>query len=898
MNPRVLQLRNRLGGLATGQRLVLLALALLSFLILFAVLRPMPSQSESPDVLLGEADRFAWLTNWQRAGELYARAEQIAMQKGEERDQLYAACGRLRASIGTESVPQISAELANLLKNPIAASDPRLRIRCLASQGDIERDDHPDSAYLAWQEVLSLARGLHDKAWVARAQAELAIIDFLDGNTGKASDLLASALTSAATRGDLSTLVIYGSYVGDGFVEMGRGSEALDYCSAALHFAAMVKDMGFPFPAYWCKARALSVLGRQDEARKVLEQTLNETRKLHMPLEQTQVLIVLGKEEEAAGHEQAAIQYFEEAGNLSRTDGFIHSIAWSMHEAAKVYRDEGRYVDAERRETEATNAVRHVADKYHLPLQLAVLADLKSREGELAKAQEIYDQAADVTESLLGSSPSAQIKSSLIATMSDVYRGEFGVAAKLGHTTEAFHIIETARGRSIADLLSRPRPRDLALSESQKAAQAEVNRLQRVLMGTSDHAERRDLLDKLFIAEQLMGVRPHPVNAMQDVTLRAEPVDLEKLRAALLPEEVVLEYVLANPTSYCLVIDKKQTVIVSLPAGEKQIEEVTTRYLGKIEAEKHDDGEAQELYDLLLGPVPVLSQVKRLTVIPDAILWRLPIETLRGPDGQYVLQSHTVSYAPSSTVLYYLRTLPRLVEPRMAFLGIGAVPYDLEPKETATEHGIMRAVSRGIYDISGAHLFRLPSSGKEVVGAEQSLHYSNRSVLLLGADATESKFKSEPLAKFKIIHFAVHGYEDPQFPDRAALILGHDTKSNEDGLLQLREITQLSLSADLVTLSACDTATGRLEGEEGIDGLAEAFLLAGANSVVGALWDVDDSATDTLMKGLYTHLASGDDKASALRDAKLDYLRTLGDRPPAYWAAFTLVGDGSAPIKF
>ena len=101
-----------------------------------------------------------------------------------------------------------------------------------------------------------------------------------------------------------------------------------------------------------------------------------------------------------------------------------------------------------------------------------------------------------------------------------------------------------------------------------------------------------------------------------------------------------------------------------------------------------------------------------------------------------------------------------------------------------------------------------------------------------------------------------------------------------------------------MTLSACDTATGKPEGEEGIDGLTEGFLLAGAKSVVGALWEVDDSATDTLMKNFCAHLANGEDKASALRLAKLDYLHTFGDRPPAYWAAFTLVGDGSAPITF
>ena len=898
MSLKVLPSRNRFDRLTAGHGRILLTLLLLSSLILGGLLRLAASRSKDSNQLLTEADRLAWLSNWQRAGELYARAEELAIQKGDKRDQLYAACGRLRSSIGLESVPQTSAELTQILQDPIAASDSRLRIRCLATKGDIERDDHPDSAYRAWQEVLNLAQGLDDKSWQARARAELAIIEFMDGKTAKASDLLASALTSALARADLPTLVVYGSQVGNGLVEMGRAGEALDYCNAALHIAAMVKDIGFPYPAYVCKARALAFLGRPDEGRELLVQTLNQTRQLHAPLEESQVLTALGQVAAAAGDRRAATQYFEEAGRLSRANGFIHSIAWSMYEAAKVYRDVGLYADAERCETQAMNAMRQVADEYHLPLHLAVLADLKAKEGDLTKAQELYDQAADATESLLANSPNEQIKSSLIATMSDIYKGDFAVAARLGHTAEAFRIVETARGRSIADLLRRPRLQEGELSDAQKAAKADFNLLQRTLMKTSDRTERRELLDKLFLAEQLMGVRTQPANAMQDATLRAQPVDLAKLRTVLLPDEVVLEYVLADPTSFCLVIDRKREVIIALPAGGTEISEATARYLGQIEAAKHADQDARKLYDLLLGPVWQLPQTTRLTIIPDATLWSLPIETLRGPDGKYVLQSHTVSYAPSSTVLYYLKTLRSPVEPQMAFLGIGAVPYDLEPKDTSTDRGIMRAVSRGIYDISGAHLYRLPASRQEVIGAEQSLNHPNRSVLLLDANATQSKFKSEPLANFKILHFAVHGLASPQFPDRAALILGRDPKSNDDGLLHLREITQLSLSADLVTLSACDTATGKLEGEEGIYGLAEAFLLAGAKSVVGALWNVDDSATEALMKDFYTHLADGQDKASALRQAKLDYLQRLGDRPPVFWAAFTLVGDGSAPIIF
>jgi len=94
---------------------------------------------------------------------------------------------------------------------------------------------------------------------------------------------------------------------------------------------------------------------------------------------------------------------------------------------------------------------------------------------------------------------------------------------------------------------------------------------------------------------------------------------------------------------------------------------------------------------------------------------------------------------------------------------------------------------------------------------------------LLGANATETAFKAEPLADFEIIHIAAHGITSAKFPDRAALVLGNDPKSGEDGLLQVREIRDLNLAADLVTLSACDTGVGALEGEEGIANLVRAI---------------------------------------------------------------------------
>jgi len=122
---------------------------------------------------------------------------------------------------------------------------------------------------------------------------------------------------------------------------------------------------------------------------------------------------------------------------------------------------------------------------------------------------------------------------------------------------------------------------------------------------------------------------------------------------------------------------------------------------------------------------------------------------------------------------------------------------------------------------------------------------------------------------------------------------------SEDGLWQAREIRQTRLNADLVVLSACETGTGRLAGEEGIMNLARAFLAAGAKSVVASLWAVEDRATATLMEYFYDHFAAGVQVREALRQAQLDFIRDFGEKAqPYYWAGFEVIGDGTRRINF
>jgi CHAT domain-containing protein len=139
-----------------------------------------------------------------------------------------------------------------------------------------------------------------------------------------------------------------------------------------------------------------------------------------------------------------------------------------------------------------------------------------------------------------------------------------------------------------------------------------------------------------------------------------------------------------------------------------------------------------------------------------------------------------------------------------------------------------------------------------------------------------------------VLHLALHGYADLDYPDRSALAFAPEKNGADDGLLQVREIRHLGLNASLVTLSACNTGVGPV-GQTGVANIANAFIEAGAQSVIATLWELEDRATIQLMSNFYTHLAHGMKKGEALRQAQLELL--YSGQPPFYWASFEIVGE-------
>jgi CHAT domain-containing protein len=258
---------------------------------------------------------------------------------------------------------------------------------------------------------------------------------------------------------------------------------------------------------------------------------------------------------------------------------------------------------------------------------------------------------------------------------------------------------------------------------------------------------------------------------------------------------------------------------------------------------------------------------KRMTSF-GTFISTLPFDALKDQQGRYVLETHIVSYAPSGTVLNLLRMPRSSRQATMNFLGVGGVNYPSSKVVTARSND--GTASSDLFNLDAVTIPNLPGTRQEVLSLAGLMEGPNR--VLLDGDATEAVFKQLPLEDFRVIHLAAHGVASTSFPDRAALLLGSSPASGEDGLLQAREIRDLPLNADLVTLAACETGNGQLLGQEGISSLEHAFLLAGAKAVIASLWTADDTFTITLMRRLYQHLRDGMDKGTALRQAKLDLL--------------------------
>jgi CHAT domain-containing protein len=636
------------------------------------------------------------------------------------------------------------------------------------------------------------------------------------------------------------------------------------------------------------KGDALTKLGLLDEAEQMLTQAITVATDQGAWGYQGELTMMLAAIAVARKQPVNAERMLAQATEFARRAGGSRIVAQIALERGRLLRGQGRFADGSRALEEGITVARTMQERLLLPRLLTELAELRASQQRHGEAANLLEEANDLFEGFLATASSPWAQARIINGANDVFLARIRLEGARGPDPGClFSIVEQARGRALLELLSATPAADVRAPSGLKAGERRLAALQVQLFQTKTGAERARLLGQIFVAEEQLAPLTTAFFDRTRRTTERRPITLRDVQRALRDDELFLEFALAEPRSYALVVTRVAARVQTL-AGRAILAEQLKALVERIRGEQRIGDEARTLAAAMTDSVRELASHRRVIVSPDAELHHLPFELLPNPGGRRLLETHVVSYVPSGSVLTVLRDREMGGFASRTALAVSASPDGPAIPSNGS------AVTRSVYDLDFKQLRALPAASDEAraVGA---LVGGAAATVLIGAAATEAAVKKQPLREYRVLHFAVHGIPSTRFPARSALLV--QPADGEDGLLQAREILGLRLRAGLVTLSACDTGSGSLQEQEGVASLVRPFLAAGARSVVANLWAADDQFSLSLMREFYGALAAGADVGESLRRAKLQMLELFGPEVAAKLLSGLLVyGDSATTI--
>lgn len=791
-----------------------------------------------------------------------------------------------------------------------------------------------------------------DHYGVAGALSTLGFISQRHGSLMQAIEYLQQSLTLYRELDGGSSK--YGIYIADKLSALGGLYNLLGDNGQALFYLNQALEVARKPPHPNTIASVLNNLGvlyleQEDYARAAdyLDQGLQIYQAQHNQLEIARILLNFGVTHQRQSNDERALEYFrkslEQATNLSNKEliiaaeegiGAVQQAMGNIAAAletlerglglAKEVNDPVRIAEILWRKAEAHYAARNYAETVALAesaLQLArqlrlpklsyLIATTLGRayigQHKPAPAMQILSAAVEQVEALRPQvAGQAQERQLFLENKVGAYHSLIELLIAQGKSQDALLYAERAKGRVLLDLLSADGPRrGKALAQPEQEEERRLNRAisainneirDERLKTTPDSAQLNRLGFRLNSArlkyaafqDQVSASRPAaqtPHHQLPAVT----PGSLDGLVAD--NQTAYLEYVVAKEFVFLFVLTKdlRQGTAVKVHTIHTNETELT-KLVGDYHQMMADRiptfaAVSQRLYELLLKPAESQLQGKNtLCIIPDGPLWNVPFQATQTKTGRYLVEDYALHYAPSLSVLAEVRRRAAAQEhsPPLSLLALG------NPRAGTEVIARLQESNRG-----GA-LAPLPEAEVEVKALAQ-LFAPARSKVFIGARADEKTFKSLA-STANVLHFATHGVLDDRHPLYSYLLLAKPTGADsDDGLLEAREIMELKLQADLVVLSACETARGRIGAGEGVIGMAWAFLAAGCRTTVVSQWQVNSPSTAELMASFYRHLRpaaakSKNTKSEALRLAALELLKNPRFKHPYYWAGFVMVG--------
>ena len=743
------------------------------------------------------------------------------------------------------------------------------------------------SALNYYNQALPIVRAMNDKVGEVSVFINIGAVYYSLGERERAIDYYQQALPIIRELGDQRREATTLNNIGAVYDLMGEKQKAIDYYNQALAIRKKLGDRLGEATTLGNVAGAYDDLGDKQKALELYNQALLIMRELKVRGREATTLNNIGRLYYYLADYEKAYDYFTQALPIRREVGDIFGESNTLHNLARVER----------------------------------------ARGNLNEARRLIENAIQIVESVRATLASEDLRASYFALTQDYYKFHIDVLMSLnakqsdkGFDVLALQTSERERARSLLDILAESRADirqgvDNALLERERALQKQLN--------TKDQDRRRarnpqqtEALDK-----EIRTITTQYQELQAEIKLKSpryaaltqpKPAELKEIQQMLDADTLLLEYSLGNENSYLWIVSNNELKTFVLPKRQ-DIETKAREFYESVKkpdlAEKAQKA-ASDLSKILIEPIAAELGNKRLLIVADGVLQYVPFAALSNPQSairnpqsnEPLIVNHEIIFLPSASALAALRIDAKGRKPAPKTIAVIADPvFDVNDtrinrgttNQTVKNETVNSSLEKATRN-AGFKLARLPGTRREATTI-LSLVAESEKKRAIDFEANRTTATSSELANYRIIHFATHGLLNSQNPELSGIVLSlFDEKGNQqDGFLRLHEIYNLKLPADLIVLSACQTALGKDVKGEGLVGLTRGFMYAGAQRVVASLWSVDDKATSELMKLFYQGML-GEKKlrpAAALREAQIALWKNKRFAAPYFWSAFILQGE-------
>ena len=632
------------------------------------------------------------------------------------------------------------------------------------------------------------------------------------------------------------------SNIGDVYQQLGQPTKALEFYERSLKIARQISNRAGESATLNNMGNAYMNLGQRNKALDLFEQALKVVQQLGDPASESGGLSNIGGVHHDLGQYANALKYYQSALRIAQQISNRNREQSALHNIGQVYNQLGQYSQAQESHQQALKIAQQTGDRLNQSVSLAGLGQALAGSGRISAAEKTLYDAIEIVESLRGGLQDRD-KVFLANRLVNPYLWLQLTLIAQNKTTTALEVSERGRTRAFVELL---------------AAR---------LAGDSTPPQTLQRLSQPLSLPQIQQVA-----RQQNATLVEYSVVGGELYIWLVRPTGQIEF---RKTRYEFSTTKLQELVSDthdvLRRGVRRSGTSSTPTSQPTNARLDQFGAYQlrTLHQLLIEPIADLlpkNSSDRVIFIPQNELLLVPFPALLNGKGTYLIEQHTLLTAPSIQVLSFTdqnqQQLNRIPNRTALVVGNPTLPKLLEGR-----------------------LVPLPAAEQEARAVAQLL----KTTPMIGAAANKSAVLNQ-MTQARFIHLATHGLLTSNNGNAPGAIVLAPNSPNQvnDGLLTPTEILNMKLKAELVVLSACDTAQGDVTSD-GIVGLSRSLIAAGVPSVIVSLWAVPDAPTAKLMQTFYEYLQKQPDKAQALRQAMLTTMKTHPQ--PRNWAAFTLIGE-------